>query len=69
MTRIYLEGSEITPFPANEPGEFVRLDVTDNTEPERAAILAELKGIMANAIYSRHLCAHDIGKPCTAEPA
>lgn len=51
---IYLEAQE-------QGGEFVRLDVTDKTQPEQGTILASLKDFMVglSCIFTKHWCWHD----------
>jgi len=43
------------------------VDVSANTEAERAAILANLKDLYGDAVYYLHLCGHDTGLPCSQE--
>ena len=46
--------------------EFIRIDITDMTESEKDAVLADIKSIMSGKDYrlEYHQCGHDEGKSC-----
>ncbi len=62
--KIYLEAIE--KVKDSEEGEFIRLDVTDNTESERLDIFTGLKDVMSgiDCIFQKHECHHDENRPC-----
>ena len=66
--RIYYEVLEIVPV--DQEPEFIRADVTDKTEAERAVILADIKDIMTGMTYilREHTHYHEEDKACTTRP-
>lgn len=67
--REYLEVVETLPEGALEEPEFIRVDITDRTEAEIAAIQADIEDIMSGRDYTLqgHSCGHDDGLPCRKE--
>jgi len=66
--RIYLELFEIAPPDSNNPGDFVRVDVTgwDQGEVDNAIqLLKEHAQAYDHYVLQIHYCYHDEGKPCT----
>ncbi len=66
--KIYYEAIEKVKDPVE--GEFVRLDVTDNTESERLDIFTGLKDVMSgiDCIFQKHTCYHEeLNKSCEIE--
>jgi hypothetical protein len=61
--RIYYEATEINADKTVEP-DFARADVTDLSEADRAQVLAELKIIVPDGVYRRHICRHEEGAAC-----
>lgn len=63
--RLYYDASEIVSM--GETGEFIRADITDMTDSEKADTLLAIKDVMSGKEYSltEHHCYHDGGgKPC-----
>jgi hypothetical protein len=61
--KLYYEAVDTS---SEEEGEFVRLDVTDYTDKERAEILAALKDLMGDCTYYAHTCGHDEMASCVS---
>ncbi len=64
--KVYLESLEHA-----EAGEFIRLDVTNKTEPKRTAICNALRDFMSgiDCIFQKHTCYHEERRnhPCIVE--
>ncbi|MCW3140573.1 MAG: hypothetical protein N2V72_00110 [Methanophagales archaeon] len=68
--RIYYECFELLPEgAAEEEPDFVRVDITDKTESEKAEILDAIKEQFEGKkhILRLHYCKHDEHKPCEVE--
>jgi len=67
--KVYLEAEEIRPVGDIIQPEYIRLEVTSNTEAEQDAILTALKSVMAgiSCIYYVHTCGHIENKTCNRE--
>lgn len=65
--KVYLEAREQGDMGTER--EFIRLDVSSKSEPERVAILTKLKEFMAGktCTFTKHNCHHDTGGACTSE--
>lgn len=62
----YYEAREILPVDTMETGEFIRIDITDGTDKEKASILQSIKDIMSGKKYTLklHNCYHEDGGAC-----
>ena len=67
--KLYLEAKELRPIGDPILPEFVRVEVTDNTESERAAIFLALKDVMSglSCTFTRHSCGHEDSGICNTE--
>ena len=67
--RLYYECIEVLPEDTTEEEpDFVRIDITDKSEDERAEILDVIKEQFKGKKYMLrlHKCRHDENKPCEA---
>ena len=53
--------------PDNARELLASLDVTENTEPERLAVVEAVKVLYPECSYYWHDCGHVIGGPCAQE--
>ena len=67
--RLYYECTEVLPEDSMEEPDFVRMDITDKSEDERAEILDAIKEQFDGKKYmlQLHYCRHDEYKPCVVE--
>ena len=68
--RLYYEGIEVLPEDTTEEEpDFVRVDITDKTESEKAEILDAIKEQFEGKKYmlQLHFCKHEEYKPCVVE--
>lgn len=55
--------------PENEPDMLASVDVTRNTEAERAVLLADVQALYGSECsYFWHDCGHIENRPCTRQP-
>jgi len=67
--RVYYECFEALPEDTTEEPDFVRMDITDKSEDERAEILDAIKEQFESKKYMLrlHYCKHEEYKPCEVE--
>ena len=65
--RIFYEATEITADETVE-ADFVRADVTELTEVDRDKAFTELKIIIPEGNYVKHICLHEEGQACQVTP-
>lgn len=67
--RLYYECFEILPEDTTEEPDFVRIDITDKSEAERAEILSAIKEQFKDKKYilRLHYCKHEEHEPCVVE--
>lgn len=66
--RYYYEALENVKDEVTTP-DFIRIDITDMTEPERDAVITSIKSIMSGKDYrlDYHECGHNENKGCKTE--
>ena len=67
--RLYYECIEVLPEDTTEEPDFVRIDITDKSEAERAEILSAIKEQFKDKKYilRLHYCKHEEHEPCVVE--
>ena len=67
--RQYYEAREIPSDSDDVDTEFIRADITDMTDTERAEVLTAIKDVMSgvNCRIALHNCAHDEKGACVME--